>query len=61
LEYACGERGWVGDNPFIFLETNKVRATGWVPKLTIEQGIGRTLHWLQENRDVMQAVAGHKG
>ena len=50
LEYAGGDRGWVGDNPFIFLDAAKVRATGWAPKLTIEQGIGRTLQWLQANR-----------
>jgi UDP-glucose 4-epimerase len=49
LEYTGGDRGWIGDNPFIFLETKKIRATGWMPKLTIEQGIGRTLEWLRTN------------
>lgn len=61
LEFTGGERGWVGDNPFIFLDTQKVRATGWKPQLTIEQGIGRTLRWLQENHEVMESVAGRKG
>jgi UDP-glucose 4-epimerase len=50
LEYTGGSRGWIGDNPFIFLDTKKIRATGWAPALTIEQGIRRTLQWLQENR-----------
>ena len=54
LEYTGGARGWVGDNPFIFLETKKVNATGWKPKLTIEQGIIRTLHWLQANQWVYE-------
>jgi UDP-glucose 4-epimerase len=49
LGYSGGDRGWVGDNPFIFLETNKIRGTGWLPKLTIEQGIIRTLEWLKAN------------
>ena len=49
LRFAGGERGWVGDNPFIFLETAKVRKTGWASKLTIQQGIIRTVTWLQEN------------
>lgn len=49
LEYSGGDRGWVGDNPFIFLDTKKINATGWKPKLTIEQGILRTLRWLQAN------------
>jgi UDP-glucose 4-epimerase len=59
LEYSGGSRGWVGDNPFIFLDTKKVCATGWKPALTIEQGIGRTLAWLQQNRWVYES-RGHK-
>jgi UDP-glucose 4-epimerase len=54
LEYSGGSRGWVGDNPFIFLETKKIRSTGWKPELTIEQGIGCTLQWLQANAWVYQ-------
>jgi UDP-glucose 4-epimerase len=54
LEYTGGSRGWVGDNPFIFLDTKKIRGTGWKTSLTIEQGIGRTLQWLQQNRWVYQ-------
>ena len=50
LEYTGGDRGWIGDNPFIFLETQKMLATGWKPKLTIEQGIIKTLRWLEANR-----------
>ena len=54
LEYTGGNRGWVGDNPFIFLDTQKIRRTGWKPSLTIEQGIGRTLQWLQQNQWVYE-------
>src|ERR1700722_8347482 len=54
LEYTGGNKGWVGDNPFIFLDTKKIRATGWKTTLTIEQGIIRTLKWLQENQWVLQ-------
>ena len=50
LSYTGGDRGWIGDNPFIFLDTKKIAATGWKPKLTIEQGIVKTLRWLQANR-----------
>jgi UDP-glucose 4-epimerase len=48
-DYTGGDRGWIGDNPFIFLETKRVRSLGWKPKLTIRQGIVRTLQYLQEN------------
>jgi UDP-glucose 4-epimerase len=54
LEYSGGNGGWVGDNPFIFLDTRKICATGWKAKLTIEQSILRTLKWLQQNQWVLQ-------
>ncbi|MDP2137672.1 MAG: NAD-dependent epimerase/dehydratase family protein [Candidatus Didemnitutus sp.] len=57
LEYTGGNRGWIGDNPFIFLDTAKIAATGWRPKLSIEQGLGHTLRWLQANRWVYEARA----
>ena len=50
LCYTGGDRGWIGDNPFIFLDTRKISATGWKPKLTIQQGIVKTLRWLEENK-----------
>lgn len=55
LDYTGGDRGWIGDNPFIFLETKKIQATGWKPQLSIEQGIIRTLHWLQANPWVFES------
>ncbi|MEY2408322.1 MAG: UDP-glucose 4-epimerase [Verrucomicrobiota bacterium] len=54
LEYTGGDRGWIGDNPFIFLETKKIQGTGWKPALTIRDGIERTLQWLQANRWVYE-------
>ncbi len=55
LRYAGGERGWVGDSPFIFLDCARVRALGWKPELTIQQGIIRTLEFLQANAWVLEA------
>ncbi len=49
LEYSGGVRGWVGDNPFIQLDVSKVAKLGWQPKLTIREGILRTLGWLKDN------------
>lgn len=54
LRYSGGARGWVGDNSFIFLDTARVRALGWKPKLTIREGVVRTLAWLVENSWVMK-------
>jgi len=50
LEFTGGPRGWVGDNPFIFLDTKKIRSTGWQNSFTIQQGVIRTLNWLHDNK-----------
>ena len=55
LRYAGGERGWVGDSPFIFLDCARMRALGWKPELTIRQGIIRTLEFLRGNPWVLEA------
>jgi len=55
LEYTGGNRGWIGDNPFIFLDTKKITDTGWKPKLTIKEGIVKTLRWLEANPWVFEA------
>jgi UDP-glucose 4-epimerase len=55
LTYAGGKRGWVGDSPFIFLDCRKIRSLGWVPKLSIREGVIRTLRYLQENPWILGA------
>ena len=57
LNYTGGDRGWIGDSPFIFLDTAKVRALGWKPKLTIRAGIIKTLEYLQANPWLIEARA----
>jgi len=47
--YTGGDRGWIGDNPFIFLDTSKIRALGWAPALSIQEGVLQTLRYLQSN------------
>ena len=54
VEYTGGERGWIGDNPFIYLDTKRIRALGWLPKLTIRDSIVRTLDWLRANEWVFE-------
>jgi len=57
LDYTGGDRGWIGDNPFIFLEAAKMRALGWTPVHGIEQGVRLTLRWLRDNRWVLESRA----
>ena len=46
IKYKGGKRGWIGDNPFIYLDTSKIRATGWKPKFTIKDSIEITSNYL---------------
>jgi UDP-glucose 4-epimerase len=54
LTYSGGDRGWVGDNPFIFLDTSKIRSLGWKPELSIEEAVLTTVKYLQENEWVFE-------
>src|SRR5580698_4372236 len=49
IEHTGGRRGWVGDSPLIRLDTTRIRALGWRPRLTIEQALVRTLEWFDAN------------
>ncbi|MGK5085612.1 SDR family NAD(P)-dependent oxidoreductase [Bdellovibrionota bacterium FG-1] len=48
-EYSGGDRGWVGDNPFIFLDCSKIRATGWRPTKTIKECVRITTQYLRDH------------
>lgn len=50
LNYTGGERGWIGDSPFILLDCQRIRALGWKPRLTIQEGVVKTLEYLQANQ-----------
>jgi UDP-glucose 4-epimerase len=49
--YSGGERGWVGDSPFILLDCTRIRALGWA----IRAGILDTLRYLQVNSWLLEA------
>jgi UDP-glucose 4-epimerase len=55
--YTGGERGWVGDSPFIFLDCARIRALGWRPELSIREAVLRTLRYLQANSWLMEQRA----
>ena len=55
LEYTGGERGWIGDSPFIFLDCARLRARGWAPQLTIREGVERTVDYLVGHPELLDA------
>ena len=48
-----GERGWIGDSPFVHLDTTKLKALGWQPQVSIEQGIRNTVRYLQAHPQLL--------
>jgi len=46
LTYSGGERGWVGDSPFILLDCSRIRALGWRPRLTIREAVLATIKYV---------------
>lgn len=53
--YSGGDRGWIGDNPFIFLDTSRIRGLGWRPTLSIRESVIRTLDYLRANPWVLES------
>lgn len=51
IEYNGGSKGWIGDNPFIWLDVSKAKQNGWAPNINIEQSIRFTVQWLLKNRE----------
>ena len=49
-----GERGWLGNSPFVHLDTTKLKALGWRPQVSIERGIRTTVRYLQAHPQVLQ-------
>jgi UDP-glucose 4-epimerase len=46
ISYSGGDRGWIGDNPFIFLDVARARAIGWKPRHSIRDSVIQTVEYL---------------
>ena len=55
LTYSGGERGWVGDSPFIFLDCSRIRTLGWRPRLTIRQAVLATIKFVSADAAAVKA------
>lgn len=49
VTYEGGRRGWIGDSPRIHLDVERIRSLGWQPRLSIREGVLRTLQWIEDN------------
>ncbi len=50
IYYKGGDRGWIGDSPKIYLDTQQIRKIGWKPKKTIEESIKETIEFFNHNK-----------
>lgn len=50
LRFSGGRRGWIGDNPLIYLDTSRIRSLGWQPKKGTREAVELTVDWLAANR-----------
>lgn len=53
ITFGTEDRGWIGDNPVIFLDTTKIRALGWSSSLSIKEAIKLTARYVNNNREVV--------
>jgi UDP-glucose 4-epimerase len=51
--YSGGDRGWIGDNPFIWLDCSRMRALGWQPRFTIREAVLQTVDYLRADSRVL--------
>lgn len=57
LKFSGGKQGWIGDNPLIHLDIERMRSTGWDPKYSIRDSVIETTRWILENRWVLERKA----
>ena len=53
LDYTGGDRGWIGDNPFIYLDTARSAAKGWEPRHGIRDAVEETVDYLLKHPWIM--------
>jgi UDP-glucose 4-epimerase len=53
INYGNGNKGWIGDNPFTYLDISEMTILGWVPQTDIRDGIIKTVKYLENNPEVL--------
>jgi UDP-glucose 4-epimerase len=55
FQFGTENRGWIGDNPFTFLDISEAEKQGWTPTISIEESIHETVTWLLKNEWVLDS------
>ena len=60
-KYTGGERGWIGDNPVVYLSIEKMKHLGWAPKMPPQEAIRLTARWTRnELTGTKSKLLGHE-
>ncbi len=49
INYGTETKGWIGDNPLIHLNIEKVKGYGWTPRYSIEESVRNTVLYMKSN------------
>jgi len=50
LNYGTELKGWIGDNPLIHLDTQKIQGLGWSPMYSIEEAVRDTVRFMESHQ-----------
>ncbi len=54
FEYEGGDKGWIGDNKYVLLDTQKLQALGWKPTKNTRESLRITTRYLQDNPEIIK-------
>jgi UDP-glucose 4-epimerase len=54
ITFGTESKGWVGDNPLIYLDTKRIQSLGWNPRFSIEESVRDTVSYMHGNKWMFQ-------
>lgn len=57
ISYGTETKGWIGDNPLIHLNIEKVKSYGWTPRYSIEESVRNTVSYMKFNEWIFKEQA----
>ncbi|HTE48975.1 MAG TPA: SDR family NAD(P)-dependent oxidoreductase [Candidatus Paceibacterota bacterium] len=54
LIYGEGDKGWIGDNKYVLLDTKKLQLLGWKASKSTREGLRITTRYLLNNQEVIE-------
>lgn len=52
--FEGGDRGWIGDNPFVLLDTKKLQELGWKANKNTKEGLRITTRYLIDHGEIIE-------